>query len=117
MKIWHLVVAIVLIFLAIVLLGGRTTTPDGYFNQTNTSGDNGICGGIAGFRCLEGYYCQYSKGDQASYPDESGTCIQCPQYAPMLPDLIDMCKEKNGTIVTEKDGRGCNVPPRCSVEI
>jgi len=48
----------------------------GKSNRTNSSAGNGICGGIAGFKCQEGYRCEYSKGNKPSYPDESGTCVR-----------------------------------------
>lgn len=43
--------------------------------QSHIRGEGQMCGGIAGFACAEGLYCQMT----AVHPDASGVCRQRPQ--------------------------------------
>lgn len=41
-----------------------------------------VCGGIAGLRCEEGYYCGFQPGP--GHPDETGLCKLKPRVCPMI---------------------------------
>lgn len=43
-------------------------------------GEGGMCGGIAGFMCQDGLYCEMT----ATHPDAAGTCKKRPQICPMI---------------------------------
>jgi len=92
------------------------TAPGIESGQQPIKGLNGtMCGGIAGFKCDDGYYCQYSNGYQPSYPDEAGTCVQCPKFVPASPKLTSDCMAMGGVLVAEKGDSGCTGPPKCKV--
>jgi hypothetical protein len=55
--------------------------PGGGHPPPPPSGSGKMCGGIAGFRCDPGQYCQ-TQGPM--YPDKSGVCRTKPQVCPMI---------------------------------
>jgi hypothetical protein len=64
-----------------------TTTPAPPLSRTNVA-EGGMCGGIAGFSCAEGLYCNFPQAAQCGAADQTGTCRTRPQactreYAPV----------------------------------
>lgn len=51
---------------------GEPTSPP---PSSRVHGEGGMCGGIAGFQCEEGLYCNMTE----TYPDAAGVCKKRPQ--------------------------------------
>jgi hypothetical protein len=70
--------------LFVVLLAGlaisacQTTAPAQGSNPRAAKAEGEMCGGIAGFQCQQGLYCQMSP-EMLKIADGSGTCRQRPQ--------------------------------------
>jgi hypothetical protein len=58
--------------LALMLFGGTVSAQDG-----RVHGPGQICGGIAGFACKTGLWCDAEPGS-CGHPDWAGTCITVP---------------------------------------
>jgi hypothetical protein len=58
-----------------------------------TDGMEPICGGIAGFACVEGDYCHFEPGICGS-GDQSGVCRRVPEVCPELFAPVCGCDQR-----------------------
>jgi hypothetical protein len=56
-------------------------------------GEGEMCGGIAGFRCAEGLWCDPEPGN-CGHPDWAGRCVQAPEVCPYIYRPVCGCDGK-----------------------
>jgi hypothetical protein len=53
-------------------------------NQSAIAGPNHVCGGIAGFTCAQGEYCDFAPNAECGFADDTGVCrtkpFACPHF-------------------------------------
>jgi hypothetical protein len=62
-------------FILLALAGTHSATANG----DRIAGEGELCGGIAGFQCAPGLWCDYEPGS-CGFADAAGICIEAPQF-------------------------------------
>ena len=60
----------------------------------NGGGDGAVCGGIAGFACADGLYCEFDAGVCSSAADHTGTCRRAPNACTDIYQPVCGCDNK-----------------------
>lgn len=77
------------------------------FPKKVTPVDPGICGGIAGFPCAKGQFCNYEKGQGCSgIADAAGQCEAMPQVCPAVYIPVCGCDGKTYSSACNAHGAG-----------
>ncbi len=83
----------------ISLLG---VSPGKIFDNYSYPGSSGItCGGLAGLKCPDGYFCSYGGNIRMYYPDQGGTCIPN-RYDLINPPSVAEASGSSQIAITEK---------------
>jgi hypothetical protein len=53
-----------------------------------------LCGGIAGFACEDGYFCNYDPAAMCGAGDQTGTCEPIPELCPEVHAPVCGCDDK-----------------------
>lgn len=67
--------AAALLALAVGCQSAGSSEPPSSPPSSRVHGEGGMCGGIAGFQCEQGLYCNMTE----TYPDAAGVCKKRPQ--------------------------------------
>jgi hypothetical protein len=65
-------------FLGFILLA-LAGTHSAMANGDRIAGEGELCGGLAGFQCAPGLWCDYEPGS-CGFADAAGICIEAPQF-------------------------------------
>jgi predicted secreted protein len=68
-----------------------------------------ICGGLAGFACGKGSYCEYTASASCGAGDQSGKCSALPQICPMVVMPVCGCDNKTYNNSCEANRAGASV--------
>ena len=71
--------------------------------------EGGLCGGIAGFQCQAGLYCQFKPGECRTVADAGGTCRKAPQICNMIYAPVCGCDGKTYSNACVAASKGASV--------
>lgn len=84
----YLLPALILANVALAVLSGAAGA------AVPASGRGGICGGLAGFQCKPGLYCDFKPSAQCGAADQTGTCRGRPAVCAMIYKPVCGCNGK-----------------------
>lgn len=87
---------------AVIALGQANETPK-------------ICGGIAGFQCPQGQWCDYPEGAFCGFADASGECKTIPEVCVQIYSPVCGCDGKTYASACEANAAGVDArePGEC----